>query len=244
MSTERQPRWVGALLGLASMTVGLGLGELIAGLVDSWASPVVSVGDRVIDGSPAWLKDFAIDALGTNDKPALVIGTLILLGLVAVLLGMWACNGKLKLALAGVAGFAVVGWAAASFDRADSNPLDNVHPVMSGSDVLELQKMASNVRIDPSLVDYLLAIVAGTRAADQLELGVSPRGTLALYRSAQALALIEGRDYCIADDIKRLVVPCFAHRIIITSRAAGLKNKTREAEQILNEILQKVAVPV
>ncbi len=129
-------------------------------------------------------------------------------------------------------------------DRADSNPLDNVHPVMSGSDVLELQKMASNVRIDPSLVDYLLAIVAGTRAADQLELGVSPRGTLALYRSAQALALIEGRDYCIADDIKRLVVPCFAHRIIINSRSAGLKNKTREAEQILNEILQKVAVPV
>ncbi|MBP7929409.1 MAG: molybdopterin-dependent oxidoreductase [Acidimicrobiia bacterium] len=132
MSTERQPRWVGALLGLASMTVGLGLGELIAGLVDSWASPVVSVGDRVIDGSPAWLKDFAIDALGTNDKPALVIGTLILLGLVAVLLGMWACNGKLKLALAGVAGFAVVGWAAASFDRADSNLLAGMPAVLGG----------------------------------------------------------------------------------------------------------------
>ncbi len=130
------------------------------------------------------------------------------------------------------------------FDRAEINPLDLVHPVMTGSDVLELQKLASHVRFDPALVDYLLEIVTATRSTDTLELGVSPRGSLALYRSAQALAMIEGRDYCIADDIKRLVLPCFAHRIIINSRSAGLKNKTREAEQILNEILQKVAVPI
>lgn len=129
-------------------------------------------------------------------------------------------------------------------DRAEANPLDRIAPVMSGSDVIELQKLASQVRIDPALVGYLLEIVAATRASDHLELGVSPRGSLALYRSAQALALIEGRDYCIADDIKRLVIPCFAHRMIINSRSAGLKNKTREAEQILNEILQKVAVPI
>ncbi|NOT48702.1 MAG: MoxR family ATPase [Acidobacteria bacterium] len=130
------------------------------------------------------------------------------------------------------------------FDRTEVNPLDFVHPVMSGDDVSELQKLASQVRVDPALIDYLLEIVAATRANDHLELGVSPRGTLALHRSAQALALIEGRDYCIADDIKRLVIPCFAHRIIINSRSAGLKNKTREAEQILNEILSKVAVPI
>lgn len=130
------------------------------------------------------------------------------------------------------------------FDRAEVNPLDFVHPVMSGDDVSELQKLASQVRVDPALIDYLLEIVAATRANDHLELGVSPRGTLALYRSAQAFALIEGRDFCIADDIKRLVIPCFAHRIIINSRSAGLKNKTREAEQILNEVLQKVVVPI
>ncbi|HTH36339.1 MAG TPA: MoxR family ATPase [Pyrinomonadaceae bacterium] len=130
------------------------------------------------------------------------------------------------------------------FDRAEINPLDLVHPVMTGSDVLELQKLASHVRFDPALVDYLLEIVAATRSSENLELGVSPRGSLALYRSAQALAMIEGRDYCIADDIKRLVLPCFAHRIIINSRSAGLKNKTREAEQILHEILQKVSVPI
>jgi len=130
------------------------------------------------------------------------------------------------------------------FDRAEINPLDLVHPVMTGSDVLELQKLASHVRFDPALVDYLLEIVAATRSSENLELGVSPRGSLALYRSAQALAMIEGRAYCIADDIKRLVLPCFAHRIIINSRSAGLKNKTREAEQILHEILQKVSVPI
>jgi len=130
------------------------------------------------------------------------------------------------------------------FDRAESNPLELVRPVMSGSDVVEIQKHVGQVKIDPALVDYLLEIVSATRATEQIELGVSPRGTLALYRSAQALALIEGRDYCIADDIKRLVIPCFAHRVIINSRSVGLKNKTREAEQTLIEILAKVAVPI
>ncbi|HVF29916.1 MAG TPA: hypothetical protein VNA22_03050, partial [Pyrinomonadaceae bacterium] len=67
---------------------------------------------------------------------------------------------------------------------------------------------------------------------------------LALFRSAQALSLIEGRDYCIADDIKRLVMPCFAHRVIVSSRSAGLRNHTREAEQILHDILQRTTVPI
>ena len=129
-------------------------------------------------------------------------------------------------------------------DRTEMNPLEFVRPVMSQDDILELQKLTSQVRFDNSLLDYLLEIVTATRASDSLELGVSPRGTLALFRSAQALALIEGRDYCIADDIKRLIVPCFAHRIIINSRSAGLKNKTREAEQILQDILQKTNVPI
>lgn len=129
-------------------------------------------------------------------------------------------------------------------DRTEANPLDLVRPVISANDVNELQRLASRVRIDPTLVGYLLDIVGATRANEHLELGVSPRGTLALYRSAQAFALIEGRDYCIADDIKRLVIPCFAHRIIMNSRSAGLKNKTREAEQILGEILQKASVPI
>jgi MoxR-like ATPase len=129
-------------------------------------------------------------------------------------------------------------------DREIANPLDSVKPVLSMDDVLDLQMIVGNVRFDESLLDYLLQVVNATRKSDALELGISPRGSLALFRSAQALALIEGRDYCIADDIKRLVLPCFAHRVIVNSRAAGLKNRNREAEQALTEILQNVSVPI
>ncbi len=129
-------------------------------------------------------------------------------------------------------------------DRAGVDPLDHVEPVMTQADVIELQELVSAVRFDESLLDYLLQIVDTTRKSEALELGISPRGTLALFRSAQALAVIEGRDFCIADDIKRLVIPCFGHRIIINSRSGVLRQRTREAERILQEILQKISVPV
>lgn len=129
-------------------------------------------------------------------------------------------------------------------DRAESNPIEFIKPVLSQSDVLELQARVTAVRVDEALIDYLLQIVNATRTSEHLELGVSPRGALALFRCAQAIALVEGRDYCIADDIKRLVLPCFAHRVISNSRSAGLRNRTREAEHALNEILQKAVVPI
>lgn len=129
-------------------------------------------------------------------------------------------------------------------DRRSGDPLGAVEPVMSQADVVDLQAMVNEVRVDDALIDYLLEIVNLTRTSDQLELGISPRGTLALFRSAQALALIEGRDYCIADDIKRLVMPCFAHRVILNARSAVVRNRMREAERILHEILQKVSVPI
>jgi MoxR-like ATPase len=129
-------------------------------------------------------------------------------------------------------------------DRERTNPLQFVEAVMTEDDISKIQRKVSEVRVDESLLDYLLNIVALTRETDRLELGISPRGTLALFRSAQAIALIEGRDFCIADDIKRLVVPCFAHRIIVNSRQAGTKRRSFEAEQILQEILLKTNVPV
>jgi MoxR-like ATPase len=129
-------------------------------------------------------------------------------------------------------------------DRERENPLEFVRPVMGESELLELQRVTTEVRVADELVEYLLEIVGQTRRSESLELGISPRGTLALFRSAQAMARVEGRDYCIADDIKRLVIPVFGHRVIVNSRATNLKNKTREAEQALNEILQKTSVPV
>ena len=129
-------------------------------------------------------------------------------------------------------------------DRESVNPLELVEPVMSQDDVLNLQRMVTQVRFDEVLVDYLLNIVEATRTSETIELGISPRGTLALYRSAQALAMIEGRDFCIADDVKRLVLPCFAHRIIVNSRASGLRSRNADAERSLKEILEKTAVPI
>jgi MoxR-like ATPase len=129
-------------------------------------------------------------------------------------------------------------------DRAEVDPLSQVEPVLDQHDILRLQEQVARVRVDDSLLEYLLQIVEATRNTDSLELGISPRGALAIFRSAQALALIEGRDYCIADDIKRLVNPCFAHRVIVNSRAIGLRNRTREAEIALSDILEKTVVPI
>lgn len=129
-------------------------------------------------------------------------------------------------------------------DRENVNPLQFVEPVMSQAEILDLQNAVTRVKVDEALIDYLLSIVDATRRSENIELGISPRGTLALYRSAQALAMIEGRDYCIADDIKRLVLPCFAHRIIVNSRISGLRTRTAEAEKVLKEILEKTVVPI
>ena len=129
-------------------------------------------------------------------------------------------------------------------DRRTENPLDFIKPIMSERDIVEMQNLSNEVRFDEALVDYLLKIVEQTRQHNAIELGISPRGTLSLYNSAQALALIEGRDFCIADDIKRLVLPCFGHRIIVSSQYTKVTNQSNEAEKILQEILTKTQVPV
>ena len=77
-----------------------------------------------------------------------------------------------------------------------------------------------------------------------LDLGVSPRATLALFRAAQALALTEERNYCVPDDIKRLVIPIFAHRLVISSRYASSLRRSEEAEAVLREIMKAVSVPL
>jgi MoxR-like ATPase len=120
----------------------------------------------------------------------------------------------------------------------------SVAPVLASADVLELQQAVHRVRVDHAIVDYLMAIVERTRAHESLSLGVSPRGSQALYRAAQALALAEGRDYAIPDDVKRLTVPLFAHRVVINSRVALAQRSTETAERILQDILTLIEVPL
>src|SRR2546423_9585104 len=129
-------------------------------------------------------------------------------------------------------------------DREHAEPLDNVDAVMSGEEVLELQQAVGDVAVVDATVDSLLRIVTATRNSDMLDLGVSPRGTLALFRAAQALALIEERTYCIPDDIKRLVIPVFAHRLTVSSKYSSAMRRSEEAEAVLNEILKTVSVPL
>jgi MoxR-like ATPase len=129
-------------------------------------------------------------------------------------------------------------------DRERAEPLDNLRAVMSGEDILDLQRSVSEVSVDDALVDYLMRIVAATRDSEMLDLGVSPRGTLALFRAAQAIALTEDRAYCVPDDIKRLVLPVFAHRLVVSSRFSSSLRRSEEAEAVLKEIMKSVSVPL
>lgn len=128
--------------------------------------------------------------------------------------------------------------------QALNSPLDRIAPVMHSDDVLALQREVRGIAVDESLTDYLVRIVRATRDAEMLDLGVSPRGSLALYRAAQALAFVEGREYVIPDDIKRLVIPVFAHRIVVNSRYSTGLRRSDEAEAVLTEILKTVSVPL
>ncbi len=120
----------------------------------------------------------------------------------------------------------------------------SVRPVMEAGDVLAMQQAAQGVRVDDSLLDYALDIIEKTRQNERLILGVSPRGSLMLQRAAQARAFIEGRDFCLPDDFKQLVLPVFAHRVVVNARYATTQKKTAQAETILAEIIDSTPVPL
>ena len=127
---------------------------------------------------------------------------------------------------------------------ADSEPLAKITPVMNAEEVLEVQQAVRKVTVDEELMDYTLSIVEKTRQHEYLSLGVSPRGSMSSFRAAQALALIEGRCYCIPDDFKRLVLPVFAHRCSVSSRYLSTMKKSDQAEAILHEIVESTPVPL
>ena len=122
--------------------------------------------------------------------------------------------------------------------------VEKLQPVMRAEDILEAQAAVGTVRVDESLLDYIMAIVEATRRSEFLLLGASPRGSLGLHRAAQALAYFEGRDYCIPDDIKQLALPVLAHRVIVSSKYSSPYKRSEEAEAILAEILRSIEVPL
>jgi MoxR-like ATPase len=125
-----------------------------------------------------------------------------------------------------------------------ATPAESVTATIDAAEVLAMQESVKEVRVDDSLLDYALEIVERTRNSEQLNLGVSPRGVVMLHRAAQARALLEGRDYCLPDDFKRLILPVFAHRVVVSSRYVSTRKKSAQAEAILEEILETTRVPL
>ena len=123
-------------------------------------------------------------------------------------------------------------------------PVDQLRPILTADDVRGLQAEVETVRADDSLVDYLMEIVRRTRSASGVRIGVSPRGAIALFRAARAFALTHGRDYLIPDDVRDLVHPCLAHRILPTGASPASAEAHRISEALLDEILDQVPVPV
>ena len=120
------------------------------------------------------------------------------------------------------------------------HPLEDLAQIMSADELVVIQRQVRNVHIDTSIREYVVAIANATRRHQNIYLGVSPRGSLALVRASQALAAMRGRSYVLPDDIKLLVKPTLAHRIIVTP-AARVHSMTSTV--ILDEILQSVPVP-
>jgi MoxR-like ATPase len=132
--------------------------------------------------------------------------------------------------------------------EAGAERLPDLRPVLNGADVLEMQEAVKHIRVDESLVSYALEIVKRTRESEYLSLGVSPRGAQALYRSAQAMAFLDGRGFSTPQDFKSLAVPVFAHRVLMNggyaSSYGSSAKKSEQGDQVLKEIVESVSVPV
>lgn len=121
------------------------------------------------------------------------------------------------------------------------HPINRLEPVCDSADILRLQTVVAGCHVSDAVYDYVLKIVSSTRRAEALQLGASPRGTLALVRGAQALAIIKGREFTTPDDVKLLAVSTLAHRMLLAPQA---RLGDADTAAIVNDILEDVAVPV
>lgn len=124
----------------------------------------------------------------------------------------------------------------------EGHPIDTLAPVLTGADVMRLRGAVRSVRLEESVLDYLLAIVRKTRGHKHLTVGVSPRGSVALTRASQAHAFLAGRDYVMPDDIKAMAGPVLAHRVIGTGLDA--EAAADERESIIADVVASVDVPI
>jgi MoxR-like ATPase len=123
----------------------------------------------------------------------------------------------------------------------NDNPISSMEAVLTGEEVLELQRYVKEIYVDDSIYDYIVSIVNATRESDEIALGASPRGSLALFRACQSWAVINGREYVLPDDIKELSKSVLCHRLIVKPEVR-LQGFT--SENVLENILKQVRIPV
>ena len=126
------------------------------------------------------------------------------------------------------------------YGQNDSHPFESLSPVVSCAELISLQERIKTVRVDRAVAEYILRLVQSTRADPRLRLAISPRGSLALYRTAQARARIEGRDHVLPEDVRALAVPVLAHRMLLDTKAryGGVLN-----QHLIEEALERIPVP-
>ncbi len=123
----------------------------------------------------------------------------------------------------------------------DGEPVDHLRPVMTGHDVLAVQQQVRRVRVDDALNDYILDLVHATRESADVYLGASTRAAIFLYRAAQAHAVLDGRNYAVPDDIKKVATPVLAHRLL--TKAYRQHERGDTADKIVDDILGRIPVP-
>ena len=123
------------------------------------------------------------------------------------------------------------------------DPVAAVETVLRPEDAAEIAAAVDEVHVDSSVLDYLLGVVGRTRRNELSALGVGPRGGIALHRAARAMALIQGRDFCLVDDVKRLAVPVLAHRVVPAAEAYGLAGAKQAGARIIRDILAQTEIP-
>jgi MoxR-like ATPase len=128
--------------------------------------------------------------------------------------------------------------------RPSNTPLHTLRPVMHAADVISLQERTDAVKLDRSLVEYIIAFASATRRHESLQLGLSPRGALALAQAARATAVISGRDYVIPEDILGNIGAVAAHRVIPRSSLGGMTGTGADAvARVLDRIVETVPSP-
>lgn len=127
------------------------------------------------------------------------------------------------------------------FDQAITHPIDSVKPVLNREEVVRMQSEVRHLHVDRSVGQYIVELVTASRSDERLKLGVSPRGSLMLFRATQAAAYLAGRDHAIPDDVQRMARYVLPHRVVLTSSS---RYSSVSRTQIIEDLLKSVRVPV